>query len=77
MSVNARKLTLDGTGHGTLNIPPAFYAGAKGGGVVGVWADGIALGTTFLTRGTMPAVDGIVTVSGDAAGEVFLYFDFD
>jgi hypothetical protein len=77
MSVSARKVTLDSSGNGTTHVNPTFYAGAKGGGVSSVRAHGNELGTAFLTRGTMPAVDGQVDVSGTPSNDVFLYFDFD
>lgn len=78
MSLNVRVLTLDNTGHGTQVVPPAFYAGASGGGVSNVTAaDGGNLGTAFLARGSMLAVEGDVNVTGDANGVVSLFFDFD
>lgn len=76
MSVNARTVTLDNTGHGTLYVEPCFYAGA-GAGVTNVVAHGNEMGTAFPTRGTMPAVDGRVDVSGTPSTTVFVYFDFD
>jgi hypothetical protein len=78
MSINARLVDLDGTGHGTLTVSPTFYCGAKGGGVSSVSAeDGTNLGTAFLTRGTSIACEGVIDVSGNPSGQVTLYFDFD
>jgi hypothetical protein len=78
MSINVRVVTLDDTGHGKVTVQPCFYAGAKGGNVSNVTAeDGQSLGTAFLTRGTMPAVEGAVDVSGTPDTQVSLYFDWD
>jgi hypothetical protein len=78
MAVGTRVVTLDGTGHGTVAVPPCYFVGAKGGNVVGVTAaDGGSLGTAFLTRGGAIGCEGNINVSGDPSGVVSLYFDFE
>ena len=64
----------DGNGNGKVNVAPMFFLGSSGDG--DATADGVDLGTAFLTRATAHFVVGDVNVTGGAAhGEASLYFD--
>lgn len=78
MSINARVIDLDASGHGSITVAPGFFCGAKGGGVTTVTAqDGTNLGTAFLTRGNAIATEGALDVYGTPDAQVTLYLDFD
>jgi hypothetical protein len=76
VSINARVVRLDASGHGVVRVQPTFYCGSKGTTNV-TSEDGTNLGTAFLTRGTAIACEGAIDVSGTANAEAVLYFDFD
>jgi hypothetical protein len=77
MSITGKKVTLDGTGHGSTTVNPCYFVGARGGGVSAVTdTDGMSLGTAFLTRANAVAVEGEVDVVGSAGQDVFLFFDY-
>lgn len=76
MSINAKVVTLDDTGHGKVTVAPGFYCGSKGATNVTA-EDGTNLGTAFLTRGTSVATEGAIDVSGAADSSATLYFNFD
>jgi hypothetical protein len=75
MSINARVVALDNTGHGVVTIQPGFYCGSKGATNVTA-EDGTSLGTAFLTRGSSIATEGAIDVTGTPSTEATLYFDF-
>ncbi len=71
---STKVVELDGTGHGTVNVPPALYYGQQN--ATGVNNDGDDLGTVLLTSATARFVVGDVHVSGAPNSEAALYFQF-
>jgi hypothetical protein len=78
VAIKTHRLTLDGSGNGSVNVPPCYYVGSKGtGGATITAADGPALGTAFLTRGTEIGCEGEIDVQGGTPSAVCeLYFDY-
>jgi hypothetical protein len=76
MPLSTRVVDLDGSGAGTITVPPCFYAGADDAGTV-VADYGGNVGVAPLTSGTMKVVEGQIVVTGAPNGAAALFFDFD
>lgn len=75
MALTTKRVTLDGSGAGSVDVGPLFYVGATGGNGENVENHGDNLGTSFRTRGNAQFVVGSVNVTGGAHnGECALYF---